>query len=72
MDLFGRSFINNYTNTFADKKELNDFLHDVKNNILILQEENKVIIDNLNKNNNLIILSNGILTSILIYIHFFS
>ena len=71
MDLFGRGFINNYTYPLSEKKEFNDFLHDIKNHILILQENDKEITKLINKNNNLIVLCFGSILSVMVFLVFF-
>ena len=39
MDLFGGRFLNNYTSPIINKKQLEDFLNNINNEISILHEE---------------------------------
>lgn len=72
MDLFNRSFLNNYTASIANKKEFDDFLFDIKNHIQILEDNDKQILELLKKIKDLVALCYGTLLSIIIYLVFFS
>lgn len=72
MDLFNRSFLNNYTASIANKKEFDDFLFDIKNHILILEDNDKQLLELVKKINHLVSLCYGTLLSIIIYLLFFS
>jgi hypothetical protein len=72
MDFLGRSIVNNYTNNLLSKQELNDFLYDIKNHIIILEENHKQLIELIKKINYLVSLCYGTLLSIIIYLVYFS
>jgi hypothetical protein len=71
MDLFSRNLINNYTSNIISKKDLEDFLNDIKNHILILEENDKNMKSIIQKNSNLIFITNSFLLLILIFFLFF-
>ena len=72
MDLFNRSFLNNYTASIANKKEFDNFLFDIKNHILILEENDKKNLELLKQIKQLAASCYGTLLSIIIYLVFFS
>ena len=72
MDLFNRSFLNNYTASIANKKEFDNFLFDIKNHILILEENDKQNLELLKQIKKLAASCYGTLLSIIIYLVFFS